>query len=560
MRGADRRLRLILFVCVAVLAAAGGRAGYLQAFEGGRLGAEAREQQTTVIPIPSERGALLDRRGRALAAASPAVTLGAYTRLVTNPMQLARTLAPLVAVDAERLTALLSDRRHVYVELVRGLDLAARDRIQAEGIGGGALDFTDGERREYPQGVGAQLVGVVDTDGKGIAGAELSLDRYLRARAGTKEVLMDPARRVLRVLRETPPEPGRDVHLTLDRDLQAAVDRIVAETAERWGAKGATAVVLDPRDGGILAMASAPGVPEGGYRQATSEQQRLRAVTDQYEPGSTFKLITVGAALQEGAVTPQDTFTTPNCIALYDRTVCEAHDKGTLVRSVADIFADSSNVGTIMIAKDELGQDRLAAWIDRLGFGVRTGVDLPGEGSGTVRPLSEWSGTSILNIPIGEGIAVTPLQLASVYAAVANDGIWREPHIAARIGTEGLPEVKRKRVFSRAVTRQLQTMLRNAVETGTGTLAQISGYTVAGKTGTTQKIDPETGEYCGAECGYHSSFVGYVPATRPRAVILVMVDEPDPALGYYGADVAAPAFAEIGKAAVELLGLAPTRS
>ena len=385
---------------------------------------------------------------------------------------------------------------------MRGLDLAVRDRIRGEGIGGGALDFTDGERREYPQGVGAQVLGVVNTDGKGIAGAELSLDHYLRARPGSKEVLMDPAKRVLRVLRETAPEPGSDVRMTLDRDLQAAVDRIMAETVERWRAKGATAVVLDPRDGGILAMASSPGVPEGGYRQATADQQRLRAVTDQYEPGSTFKLITVGAALQEGAVTPQQTFTTPNCIVLYDRKVCEAHDKGTLVRSVADIFADSSNIGTILIAKDELGQTRLANWIDRLGFGVRTGVDLPGEQPGTVRPLADWSGTSILNIPIGEGIAVTPLQLAAVYAAVANDGVWREPHVAGRIGAQGRPDYRRKRIFSRAVNRQLQAMLLNAVETGTGTLAQIPGYNVAGKTGTTQKIDPETGEYCGTECGY----------------------------------------------------------
>ena len=501
-----------------------------------------------------------------LAVARPAVTMGAYTRLIDQPEALANLLEPIVGIPAKTLTQRLADRSSPYVEVARQLDPAVQRRIEREKIGvtrtgRKLLDFTLSERRDYPQGVGAQVVGFAGIDNQGIAGAESSLDRYLHATPGYKTVLRDRAGNQLRVLSVSPSTPGKEVRLTLDRDLQASVERTLVETVEKWKAKGATALVLDPHTGGILAMASAPGVPaKGGFAAATAEEQRLRSVTDQYEPGSTFKVVTMAAALSEGAVTPETRFDLNDTITLYDRTVEEAHYHGYVNWSVSDILAHSSNVGTLRIAIERLGAEKLSAWIKRLGFGKRTGIDLPGEVPGTVLPLEKWSGTSIINIPIGLGVAVTPLQLASVYAAVADGGVWTQPHILDAVDGAAPPKPVQKRILSRKVARQLHLMLQRVVSNdGSGALAAVPGYEVAGKTGTAPKINPATGNYCEPEeCRlYHSSFVGYIPASDPQVVILVVVDEPDADLGYFGADVAAPAFAEIGKTAVQVLGIAP---
>jgi cell division protein FtsI (penicillin-binding protein 3)/stage V sporulation protein D (sporulation-specific penicillin-binding protein) len=433
------------------------------------------------------------------------------------------------------------------------VDPAVAARVRARHIGQGVLDYQDEERRVYPEGsVGAQVVGFAGLENRGLEGAELQFDAVLASRPGRDVVVQDPNGSVLRRLRHDPGKPGRDVRLTLDRDIQASVERVVAETRERWKAKSAMAVVLDPRTGGILAMASAPGIPTGGYATSSKAERRIRPITDWYEPGSTFKAMTIGAALEMGKVTPQTTFVIPSSIHRYDRTVWDAEMHPTETMTVSDILAHSSNVGAITIGLNVITPPVFSQWMHRLGFGKRTGVDLPGEATGSVLPFDEWSGASIMNMPIGVGVAVTPLQMAAFYAGIADGGLWRQPHILERIDGRGAPRRKTRRLFAPETNASLVKMLEPS--------AQIPGYSVAGKTGTTQKIDPKTHSYCGspgARCEYHASFVGFVPARHPRAVVLVMVDEPQGQ--YYGAVVAAPAFKEIAATTLQVLRVPPDR-
>ncbi|MER3488251.1 MAG: hypothetical protein C4307_05825, partial [Chloroflexota bacterium] len=269
-------------------------------------------------------------------------------------------------------------------------------------------------------------------------------------------------------------------------------------------------------------------------------------------PGSTFKVVTVAAALSERLVRPDTAFTLPYGIQVADRVIHDAEPRPTERMTVAEILYRSSNVGAITLAR-LLGPERLARWIERFGFGRPTGIDFPGESPGIVLPLGQWSGSTIGNIPIGQGIAVTPVQMAAAYAAVANDGLWLTPHLVERVVGGGRPKVERRRVLAPEVARVVRSMLVNVVSRGTGTAAGVPGYRVAGKTGTAAKPDPVSGGY--STTRYVASFVGIVPASRPRLVILVTVDEPQGAI--WGGVVAAPAFAKIARFALQYLEVVP---
>jgi cell division protein FtsI (penicillin-binding protein 3) len=309
--------------------------------------------------------------------------------------------------------------------------------------------------------------------------------------------------------------------------------------------------VLDPRTGAILAMAVQPGYDANAFPNAPRDLQRNRAVTDTYEPGSTYKLITVAGALSERLVAPSTRFTLPYTIQVADRVIHDAEERGTVDYSVAQILAHSSNVGAITLA-EMLGKDRLASWISRFGFGQKTGIDFPGESAGIVLPKGRWSGSTIGNVPIGQGIAVTPVQMASAYAAVANGGVWSRPHLVDHVDGGGRPSLHRRRLVSRPIAAELMTMLKDVVAEGTGAYAAVPGYQVAGKTGTAQKPD-EHGGYSSDK--YVASFVGIVPASRPRLVVLVAVDEPHGAI--WGGVVAAPAFQQIARFDLQYLEVPP---
>ncbi len=424
--------------CILALGLIAARAAWVQVIEAPHLSVLAVGQQRATIPLPAERGSLLDRKGQPLALSRPAVTVGATLKYVRNPAAYAAVLAPLLHVDQTTLIKRLADRSHGFVYLARQLDPSVKrliaNAIRLNHLNAGAISFVPESKRVYPQGLALQLLGATDPDGNGIAGAEQSLNSLLHGQAGERVVQHDPNGQVVRVEQERPAVAGDNVTLTVDQDIQSSAEQIASQTLTTWKAKAVTIVALDPRNGGILAMASAPGVPSGGYSKATPDEQRLRAVADGYEPGSTFKVVTIGAALQQGVVTPQ--------LGLHgavQHVAVRPDDRGReLARHrAADGLADPRRVVERRHGDDRAAAarpDRAEPLDPQAGLRHRPpGVDLPGEFSGEVLPLSKWSGTSILSFPIGEGVLVTPLQMASLYAAIADGGVWHEPHVVAGV-------------------------------------------------------------------------------------------------------------------------------
>jgi cell division protein FtsI (penicillin-binding protein 3) len=544
----NRRIRLLLVLLVVALGGTLLRAVWLQGVRAASLARMADVQHRETVELPASRGTIYDRTGVELAIGEQATTVYADPRQIRNPRATALLAGRILGVNPSKLYAPLADRTHGFVYVARQADPARAGRLERRKISG--LGFYPEERRSYPEGsVAAQVLGFAGVDNRGIAGLELQLDRFLRGRAGSETIVKDPFGRAIDVVAERAPREGRDAYLTLDHTIQASVEQVLRQTVSEEHAKDATAIVLDPRTGALLAMAVQPSYDANRFSLAPGQLQRNRAVTDTYEPGSTFKLITVAGVLSDRLVTPTTAFTLPYSIRVADRVIHDAEERPTEQLTVQQILARSSNVGAITLAK-KLGTNRLLAWIDRFGFGKQTGIDYLGESPGILP--SYWSGSSIGNVPIGQGIAVTPVQMAAAYAAIANGGVWVRPHLVDRIAGQPRTRPVRRRIVSRTVAAQLTTMLKDVVSVGTGTSAQIPGYQVAGKTGTAQKPDSRGGY---STDRYVASFVGFVPASKPRLVVLVAVDEPHRAI--WGGSVAAPAFQQIARFCLQYLEIPP---
>jgi cell division protein FtsI (penicillin-binding protein 3) len=553
VRHANRRIRLVVAVFAIVFAVAVARVGWLQAVKAHALDRLATSQHRETLVVPGRRGTIFDRAGVQLAVGERATTVYANPRQIVDPRATALAVGRALELDPGKLYPLLADRSRGFVYVARKVDHDKAEALERRGIVG--LGFYPEERRAYPQeDVASEIVGYAGTDNRGLSGLELDLDGVLAGEDGSKTVVRDPIGRTLDVIESEPVRDGRDVYLTVDHTIQGEVERILRETRERWAAKAATAVVLDPRTGAVLALAVEPGFDANNYpavARRDPDRLRNRAVTDTYEPGSTFKVVTIGAVLESELVTPETRFTLPYSLQVADRVIHDAVERGTQTMSVAQILSQSSNVGVITLAI-QLQRLKLSEWIRRFGFGRPTGIDYPGETRGIVLPPDRWSGSTIGNVPIGQGIAVTPLQMVAAYGAVANGGMWMQPHLVERIEGQGEVQPKRRRIVSRETAKELRRMLRGVVEAGSGTLAQVPGYTIAGKTGTAAKPEP-TGGYSTSR--YVASFVGYVPASAPRLVVLVTVDEPRGAI--WGGVVAAPPFAEIAEFALQYLEVPP---
>ncbi|MEP7334462.1 MAG: penicillin-binding protein 2 [Actinomycetota bacterium] len=547
----NRRIRLLFVLLALALAGSLARAVWLQGVRAQPLSNLAAKQQRQTLELPARRGTIFDRNGVPLALGEQATTVYADPTQIGNARLVALATEKALGLDAETIFPQLKDTSSAFVYLKRKADSAKAELLRKRKLPG--VGFYTEERRRYPQGaVGAQVLGFAGQDNQGLAGIELQLDDVLRGRPGKETVIRDPFGRVVDVLSETAEQQGRDVFLTLDHRIQAKAEDVLRSTVRQWGAKSATAVVLDPSSGEIYAMATAPTFDANRFAEASPDAQRNRTASDTYEPGSTFKLIPVAGALSEGLVTPHSAFTLATSIRVADRVIHEHEPRPTVRMTVADIVAQSSNVGAITLAQ-QLGSKRLSSWVDRFGFGTKTGLDFPGETSGIVPPLERWSGSTIGTLPIGHGIAVTPVQMAAAYAAVANDGVWLQPHLVEHVGGRAAAHVDRRRILTHAVASQLATMLTGVVaEGGTGLAAAVPGYHVAGKTGTAAKPLPDGSGYSTSR--YVASFVGFVPATRPRLVILVTVDEPTT---IWGGVVAAPAFQELAQFALQYLEVPP---
>jgi cell division protein FtsI/penicillin-binding protein 2 len=550
-RKANRRIRLLLAVFVLVFASTLARAVWLQGVSSASLGRMAERQHRESIPIPAGRGTIYDRTGVQLAIGEQTTTVFADPREVRSPRKIAVAAHQLLGANANELYPLLLNQHKSFVYIARFADPKAAALFLSKKFTGVA-SYSE-EKRSYPQGsVASQLVGYAGTDNKGLAGLEVQYDNQLSGKPGLQTIVRDPFGRAINVISSTPERQGSDVFTTIDHTIQANAESILRQTVAHWGARGATAIVLDPRTGAVLAMAQAPGFDANKANKVSFALQRNRAVTDTFEPGSTFKLVTIAGALSTGIVSPDTRFTLPYSIPVADRIVHDAEERGTETLTVSQILSHSSNVGAVTIA-EKLGAPALADWISRFGFGKTTGLDFPGESPGQVLPLDRWSGSTIGNVPIGQGIAVTPIQMAAAYGAIANDGVWVEPHLVDRVGGRVVHHLAHRRIVTRSIDAELKAMLTNVVDEhgATGNAAQIAGYTVAGKTGTAQKPGPNgytTGKYV-------ASFVGMVPVSKPRLVVLVTVDEPHGSI--FGGVVAAPAFAQIAKFDLQYLEVQP---
>jgi cell division protein FtsI/penicillin-binding protein 2 len=539
-----------LFLLVLLLAA--GRAVQLGLLKDDRLAQAAVSQQLETVKVPAQRGAIVDRKGVELAVSEPADDIAATPYLVKDPARVATRLAPLLGKADGDLLRKLTRRDTGFVYLARQVPGSKADAVEKLGIEG--IDLIPGQKRSYPrEQLASQVLGVVGTEGKGLSGLEYRWQDLLKGVEGERRLVRDGAGESVSVRDVVSARPGARVELTLDAAIQDRVEKVLRDVGATYSPKGATAVVMDPRSGEVLAMANWPLVNANKPSEAPGYANQNRAVGFTYEPGSTFKSIAVAGALQDGTVSPDTMFDLPPQIQLYDRTIGEAHPRGPVSLTTSQILAQSSNVGTIKVGL-RMGKRRFDHWVRQFGFGRRTGVDLPGEEQGIVPRVDRYSGSSMGNLPIGQGLSVTPLQIASAYSAIANGGVLRRPHIVRRVDGRPSRVPRGRRVISTATSQTLRSMLEGVfADGGTASEVSIKGYELAGKTGTANKIDASTGEY--SQSRYVASFVGFAPARDPRLLISVMVDEPHG--GIYGGEVAAPAFGKIASFALPYLAIPP---
>ena len=568
---ADQRLRLIMFVFAAAFAVVIGRALYVQILQASALAARAHGQQNSTIVVPTSRGRILDATGQTLAVDVPAKDLMVYPSKVQDPGQVASYIAQKLGyqlrhkkkfrAEVKQLESSLTAPHVVQARVLSQLDPAVAAAIMSAHPPG--LFTVDAVRRDYPSGkLAAQLIGYVDSNNSGTLGAgiEHEYNNVLGGHPGEQLEVRGPGGVPLSTVTLRRTQQGRDVQLTIDRSIQQKVQSVLDATVSRTGAHNATALVLDPRNGSILAMATAPGYDNNKVHELSTKQFARdtpnMAVEYSYEPGSTFKVVTMGAALTAGIVTPQTQFRIPYAIKVGDRIVHDDAPRPTKTFTAAQILQQSSNVGTVTIA-ELVHKQPLYDWIRRWGFGSPTHIGLPAEAHPAILPPDKWYSSSIGNIPIGQGIAVTPLQMAAMYAGIANGGVMVEPHVVEKIGGRPAPKPAARRVLSPTVDHTLVNMLKGVVDTaaGTGTRASVPGYTVAGKTGTAQVALPHSLGY--STRNYVASFVGFLPADNPRVEVLVVVNSPR--TNIFGGIVAAPAFQQIATFLTKDLAIPPDK-
>src|SRR5919112_2797061 len=529
-----RRLRMVVVAFAVICFLLAGRAVQMIVADGDRYQAFASEQGTgsTALAAGQARGIIISADGRNLATSLQAARVVATPYQIEEPGGAARALADVLGPGkgsgVEEIEASLTERSPDgrlagYSVVASGVRPETARKVAGLGIAG--ISIVPDTVRVYPEkSLASQLVGHVGEYGDAFGGVEASYEEAL--------------------------ESGEDVHLTLDTAVQQELEEALEATVKRNEARGAVGLVMRVEDGAIVALANTPGYDNNNFDEAPLEAQRNRVLTDPYEPGSTFKAFTVACAIEDDAVTADSTFVVADHITVADRVIHDSQPHETEVMTTGDVLKKSSNVGAIQIA-GELGGAKPEEYIRRFGFGEPAGVDVWGEDAGVVPAYEDWSGSTIGNIPMGQGLTVTPLQLVAGYAALAHGGRGITPHVAEKAS----PQTLGTRVISEETSAIVRGMLQGVVDDGSGHLAQIPGYTVAGKTGTSQKVDPETGTYGDR---YVASFVGFAPATDPEYVTLIAVDEPERT--YWGELAAAPAFRKVMSFALGYFNVPPDLS
>jgi cell division protein FtsI (penicillin-binding protein 3) len=543
----DRRIGILFIVFVALLAIALARATYLGSVRAGSLERAAATQQVSTLVVPAPRGAITDNEGAELAISESADDIVADPFLIKNAVSDSAELSPLLGTPQLTVLNLLTKRHTGFVYLAHLLPASQAQTISNLRIDG--ISLIPQTRRVYPRGdEAAQVVGSVHLDGDGASGIEYQYDSALEGKNGLRRTVSDAIGQPISIDDLRPTLPGKTVALTIDSGLQQEVERVLAEVGAEYSPKGATAIAVNPSTGAILALANWPASASDSPTGTPPEDQ---AIGLNYEPGSTFKAITVAGALQNGVVSPNTPFDIPPVLQFADRQIHDAEYHGYETLTVAQILKYSSNIGAVLIGQ-KLGAKQFDYWVHRFGFGQPTGVDLPGEQSGIVRRWWQYSGSSMANLPFGQGESVTPMQMVAAYSAIANGGILRAPHVVQSVGGKATPTPGGHQIISAATASELRDMLRGVLaDGGTASGAAIPGFDMAGKTGTANiAID---GHY--SDSAYVASFIGMVPTDHPRLVVAVVVNQPHGSI--FGGSVAAPAFQQIVGWAVPYLGIPP---
>lgn len=551
-------LRLLsLFVAfMTCLTALTARLIYVQGIDSQHFERLASTQRDRKLILSPQRGTIFDRDGGELAMSLDLQTLFLNPKLIADRKQTAAQLAPLLGQDAASLEAKLSkDASFIY--LARKVDPEVAVKIKQLGIPG--LGSVSESKRFYPAGsLASHLLGFVGSDNEGLGGLEGRYEKILKGAQGEMLIERDPQGRAIPAGKSFTrlPTSGDDLILTVDKQIQYEAETALAQAVVAYSAKGGTVVVMRPATGEILALANSPTFDPNDVAASTPEQRKNRGLVDVYEPGSANKVITAAAAIESGVVRPSDMFKVPDSFTLGSKTFHDAHPHPVETLSFSEIIEQSSNVGTIKVAQG-LGKDRLYEYLTRFGYGKPTGLDFPGEAAGILPKPANWSGPSMGTIPIGQGVAVTALQIMSVYATVANGGVAVQPKLVrATIDGQGerkmTPASAKRRVITTSTATQVTQILLGVTEGkhGTGTMAAIPGYQVAGKTGTAQKPIPGGGGYS----GYVGSFIGFAPAGDPQLVVGVILDDPSP---IWGGVTAAPTFKQIMQFSLRRLGIGP---
>src|ERR1700674_2565163 len=549
--GKNSRLHLLgamlLFWCLGIC----GRLVYLQIFRYGSFVKQAEHQQQRGFDFSANRGVIYDRAGRELAMS---IQVDSAFAVPTEIPDLPSTISLISRITREDPRVVLSDCRNhkTFCWVARKADEETIDRIKSLNLRG--IHFQKESRRFYPKReLAAQVIGDVGTDDGGLSGIEREFDDELRGRTGKMSISVDARKQWFSSIQKRP-EPGENLVLTIDQNIQYIAERELEQAMHDTQALAGTVVVENPHTGEILALANRPTFNPNLRKEVTPAAMKNRAVSDVYEPGSTFKLVTISAALEEKVTNPNEVFDCQMGSIVYNgMRIRDSKPHGLL--PVWGGLAESSDVGAIKIAL-RLGEDRFYKYIRAYGFGQQTGIELPGETRGLTKPVSRWSKVSIAAISTGQEIGVSPLQLAAMVSTIANDGVripprivtastepQRAPQTVAFRPSEGI------RVISPTTAAQMKQMMQGVVLTGTGRKATLAGYSSAGKTGTAQKVDPVTHAY--SRTKYIASFAGFAPINDPSIVVAVIIDSP---VGpHHGADVSAPVFQRISQQVLEYL-------
>jgi len=554
------RIRLVGIGFVVAFALIATRAFHLQVLDQQEWQKRAERQHQKIIPLAPQRGTIFDRNGEELAVSIEVDSIYVEPGKVTEPAKAAKALASLLSLPTSAVKAKLESSRS-FLWLKRQVSPRESEQVRALDIEG--VNFIREHRRFYPNSeIGAQVIGFTGLDPEGLEGVELKYDSQILGQGGYLVTERDALGRGI-----GSSEPviegesrGSDVYLTLDKNLQFIAEKELAAGVRKARARAGTVVVMEPETGKILAMASQPDYNPNAFSRYRPSQWRNRSLCDTFEPGSTFKLFLVAGALNEQVVRANQTiYCEHGSYKVGGKVIHDHHPYDRL--TVAEILKYSSNIGCAKIAK-ALERERFHRYITEFGFGARTGIDLPGEVTGLVRKPAQWFEVDLAAIAFGQGISVTPVQLAAATAAIANGGKLMAPYVVERVvDSYGETQERReprevRRVISEETARKVrELMMMTTEEGGTGTLANVPGFRVGGKTGTAQKVDPVTGGYSVDK--RVSSFIGFVPAEAPRLVILVVMDEPDGQV--YGGLVAAPVFSQVAAQALQYLHVAPTQ-